>query len=144
MTTRRAEFPDGNWLVIMDAADVTERERRPVLAAGTAVAALSAAAERATDAAAILALTEALVTATRRTQDLAALAALESWSYGPLTAETLADLPSLARDMVLDATAPTRDGMRWSLTDVPAEAADPKATPIVSDNSAPGWPTPTP
>ena len=161
----RVEFPDGNWIEIRTAAEVPEKLRRPYLAqmavtgrvaptvAMVPKLAAQGAAER--DDAGELVLTRVEVDPgepgpymdeLRRLHLHGARAVIVEWSWlVPLSFEALEDLPSLAVDMILDATEGARDGIRYSLTSgTRAAAADPKASSSDRSSSDPGWPTPEP
>jgi hypothetical protein len=125
----RITFPDGGWIELREPAEVSERLRRPHLAAVAVVMGTEPN-------------TAARVNAVRYANETAAVALIGAWCWGdPITTDRMLDLPSLVYDQILAAIEPKAAGLRWSL--VGEDPTDPKADTDDSPSSKPGWPSPT-
>ena len=133
--TLRVTLPAGQVIEVRDAVEVPERLRRPVLAISAAVEALG---DPPSDPAQQLELI-------RRAWTLQIVAVVADWSFsGPVTADTVDDLPGIIYDQIFAVTAVQRDGIRWSLIVGTTGGSDPKASAGASPSSDAGWSTPTP
>lgn len=128
----RIDLSDGSsWVDVREPPEVSERLRRPHLAASAAVSLLDDFEQR--------------VAMVRRANDLGVLAIVAAWSWPDAVSEqALLDMPSSRYDEIMSVTESRRAGLRWSLVADEAAIADPKAPSDDSNSSEPGWATPTP
>lgn len=117
---KRVDLPDGQWLELRDPAEVTERQRRPHLAAVSVYMGTPD-------------YSAARVDALRACNETAAIALINGWSFPEaVSAEAMQDWPSLRYDQVMSVIEPLADGLKWSLIvkpeATPETLADPKAT----------------
>jgi hypothetical protein len=146
--SKRFEFPGGHWLVMREARDVLERDRRKHLAALGGAVALLKRIETEEDPAKVGPLGEAAEVQWDRARRLGVVAVVEEWSLGPVTPEVLEGLPVVLMDEIHDVTKATvalvKDGMAAAVAgDGGEDGQAPKASAPASSSSDPGWPTPT-
>lgn len=106
----RIDLPDGHHAELRDPTKVSERLRRPCLAAATDMASEKGAMEAlqvADDNEALKLVSADTITKLGRLNDLVIVALVESWSYDvPIDVDTLLDLPGDAYTQLLADTAP--------------------------------------
>lgn len=137
-------LPDGGWAVLRDPADVTERQRRPLvrlqqrlLGSDVGAALIGAQGDIPKDEALELIRPQMAsddFDMVAQLDDLLLVTLLDSWSYdGEITADSVLDLPGKVRTVLLEACKPLLGPLLGETSD--ADVLDP-ASPTVPANGS--------